>query len=186
MWLVVGLGNPGDNYSNSRHNIGFLVVDALSTSLSVPLNIRTRNFIYGKGLVRGRESIIIKPLTFMNRSGIAVREAVEKHKGIGNIMVIHDDLDLDTGVIRIKKTGSSGGHKGIDSIIEHLGSKNFIRLKIGIGRSARIPAEEYVLKPFYKKDKPIIKDAVDRAVEAIQVIIIQGVTSAQNMFNRSS
>jgi PTH1 family peptidyl-tRNA hydrolase len=186
MWLVAGLGNPGEKYAGTRHNVGFTVIDELAHSASIQLKSRTKNCIHGRGFVEDKGLILIKPLTFMNLSGAAVQEALRKHDDITKLVVIHDDLDLSPGTIKIRKSGSSGGHRGIESIIERVGSKDFIRLKIGIGRSVRIPPEEYVLRPFYKKERPLIDEAIHNAVEAVQEIILRGVTTAQNRFNKSS
>jgi len=184
MWLVVGLGNPGDMYVGTRHNIGFMVVDALAESFSLPFKGRTRNFIYARGFVKEQDILLIKPLTFMNRSGIAVAEAVRRHEDIDNILVIHDDIDLDTGTIKIRKAGSSGGHKGVASIIDALGAGDFVRIKIGIGRSGRIPVEEYVLRNFTKRERPMIEESVVKAAEAVSIIMNKGVSYAQNIFHR--
>ena len=184
MWLVAGLGNPGDDYADTRHNIGFMVIDALAARLSIQIKRKSSSFIYGRGFIGEQEAILIKPLTFMNRSGIAVRDALRKYEEIDNILVVHDDLDLETGVIRIRKTGSSGGHNGIGSIIERLGTRDFIRLRIGIGRSDRIPAERYVLRPFSKQQRPAMQEAVEKAVDAIEIILNKGISQAQNIFNR--
>ena len=119
----------------------------------------------------------------MNRSGIAVRDAVRRYEDVDNILVVHDDLDLDAGVIRIRKTGSSGGHNGIQSVIDYLGTKDFIRLKIGIGRSDRISPEKYVLRPFAKKENKIMEEVVVKAVDAIPVILTKGTSYAQNRFH---
>ncbi|MBI4681764.1 MAG: aminoacyl-tRNA hydrolase [Nitrospirae bacterium] len=183
MWLVVGLGNPGDDYADTRHNIGFKVIDALSARFNISIRQKTTNFVYGRGLIEDQKAVLIKPLTFMNRSGIAVWDAIRRHEGIDNILVVHDDLDLETGVIRIRKTGSSGGHNGIQSIIDRLGSNDFVRLKIGIGRPNRGPAEKYVLRPFNKQEKPVMEEAVETAADAIQEILARGISSAQNKFH---
>ena len=185
MWLVVGLGNPGDVYADTRHNIGFIVVDSLADSLSIPIKHKSHNCLYGKGVVGKQEAVLIKPLTFMNKSGIAVREIIRKYDDIDNILVVHDDLDLDTGVIRIRKSGSSGGHKGIESIIDTLGTKDFLRVKIGIGRSDRLAVEDYVLRNFTRQERPVINEAVVKAVEAIPIIINKGITYAQNLFHKN-
>ena len=186
MWIVAGLGNPGDDYANTRHNVGFMVIDALAGKYSIPLRQKTSNYIYGRGFIGEQKAILIKPLTFMNRSGIAVREALWKYADLDNLIVVHDDLDLETGMVRIRKTGSSGGHNGIKSIIDCLNSKDFTRLKIGIGRSKseRESAERYVLRRFNKRERAIIEDAVVRAVDAIAVILNRGVPEAQNTFHR--
>ncbi|RJQ44415.1 MAG: aminoacyl-tRNA hydrolase [Nitrospiraceae bacterium] len=184
MWLVVGLGNPGDMYAGTRHNIGFMVIDALAGTYSFPLKTRTKTHIYGRGFIGEKDVLLIKPLTFMNKSGIAVREVVKKHENIENILVVHDDIDLAPGVIRIRKAGSSGGHRGVESIMEVLGTNDFIRLKIGIGRSERIPVEEYVLRDFTKREKPVIDESIGQAAEAITLIMSKGLSSAQNTFHK--
>ncbi len=183
MWLVAGLGNPGDAYTDTRHNIGFAVIDALAARYTISLKQKTSNYIFGRGFIGDQKSILIKPLTFMNRSGIAVRDALFKFDEIENFLVVHDDLDLDPGIIRIRKTGSAGGHNGIQSIIDFLNSKDFIRIKIGIGRSERIYPEKYVLRPFNKKEKPLIDEAIETAADAVQEILARGVSSAQNKFH---
>lgn len=185
MWLVVGLGNPGDMYAGTRHNIGFMVIDHLAGKHAVPLRSGTKMYIYGRGFIGGQEVLLIKPLTFMNKSGTAVREILKKHEDIENILVIHDDIDLETGVIRIRKAGSSGGHRGVESILETLGTNNFIRVKIGIGRSARVPVEEYVLRDFTKREKPVIDESIGMAAEAVALIMSKGLSSAQNIFHRT-
>lgn len=184
MWLIVGLGNPGKSYSKTRHNIGFMVIDALSSKYSFPLKDKSKNFICGRGCINGKDIILLKPLTLMNRSGIAVKEALRKYTNIENLIVIHDDLDLATGILRIKKNGSAGGHRGIESVIGVIGTKDFLRLKLGISRSDRISSEEYVLSPFDKHERPIIKKTIEKAVDAIVTILEKGVACAQNKFHR--
>ncbi len=186
MWLIVGLGNPGKVYANTRHNIGFMVVDALASKYSVSLKYKTKSFIYGRGFIEDEDTILIKPLMFMNRSGIAVRDAIQKYADIDNVIVIHDDLDLNTGILRIKKSGSAGGHRGIESVIEAIGTRDFLRVKIGIGRSDRILAEDYVLAPFPKSEQPQVKKTIEKAVNAIVTILTKGVSYAQNEFHRDN
>ncbi len=183
MWLVAGLGNPGDAYTDTRHNIGFAVIDALAGRYSISLKQKTSNYIFGRGFIEEQKAILIKPLTFMNRSGIAVRDALFKFDDIENFLIIHDDLDLDPGIIRIRTTGSAGGHNGIQSIIDFLNSKDFIRIKIGIGRSKRMFPEKYVLRPFNKKEIPLIDEAIETAADAVHEILARGVSSAQNKYH---
>ncbi len=183
MWLVAGLGNPGDEYETTRHNAGFMVIDRLAARMSIPVKQKTTQYIYGRGFNNDQKVVLLKPLTFMNRSGIAVRDFIWKHEEVENILIVHDDLDLEPGVIRIKKTGSSGGHNGIKSIIECLNSKDFIRLKIGIGRPARGATERYVLKGFNKQEKPVIEEAIEWAADAVEAVLTKGVTYAQNRFH---
>ncbi len=184
MWLIAGLGNPGEAYERTRHNIGFMVIDVLSKRFSIPLRYRTNDYIYGKGSIENKKAILLKPLTFMNRSGFAVRAALRKFRGVEDILVIHDDIDLKRGVIRIKKDGSSGGHRGVESIIESLGTKDFFRLKIGIGRSERLSPERYVLSPFPKREQAAVNKIVDDAALAVSTILNKGLSYAQNKFHR--
>jgi PTH1 family peptidyl-tRNA hydrolase len=184
MWLIVGLGNPGRAYAKTRHNLGFMVIDILASKHSIRLKSKLRNFVYSKGCIQGKDIILIKPLTYMNRSGSAVVSALRKFKDVDKLLVVYDDLDLNPGVIRIKKNGSAGGHKGIQSVLEAIGSKDFLRLKVGIGKSDKVQAEDYVLSGFTKLEKPVIKKTVEKAVNAIEVIISKGVSCAQNEFHK--
>lgn len=195
MWFIVGLGNPGRTYSKTRHNLGFMVLDALSYKFSIPINKKSKNYTYGRGNIHGKDVILVKPLTFMNLSGLAVKSLLKKFINNGvpkksqdfwglKMIVVHDDIDLNTGILRIKKNGSSGGHKGVESIIENTGTKDFVRLRLGIGRSLQIPAEDYVLSNFNSQEEPLIKKCIERAAEAITVIIDKGISYAQNMFHR--
>ena len=184
MWLVVGLGNPDDEYADTRHNVGFMVIDALASRYSIKLKQKTANYVFGRGFIEDQKAILVKPLTFMNKSGIAVRDILFKFDEISDMLIVHDDLDLETGLIKIRKKGSSGGHRGIQSIIDCLDSKDFLRLKIGIGRSARMSAERYVLKPFNRQQRPLIEEAVEKSVDAIEAILLNGVSYAQNRFHR--
>jgi PTH1 family peptidyl-tRNA hydrolase len=183
-WLIVGLGNPGKVYSKTRHNLGFMVIDALASKSSIKIKNKSKNSVSGKGNINSIEVILLKPLTFMNKSGIAVKDACKKYQNIENLLIVHDDLDLKPGIIRIKKNGSAGGHRGIESVTDYLGTKDFARLKIGIGRPDKIPAEDYVLSPFSRQEKTIMKKTVDKAVDAITVILSKGITHAQNEFHR--
>jgi PTH1 family peptidyl-tRNA hydrolase len=184
MWLVAGLGNPGDDYSETRHNAGFMVVDTLATRHSIHLKNKKASYICGRGFIEDQGVILMKPLTFMNRSGMAVMEVLRWFDDIDNLLVIHDDLDLEPGMIRIREKGSSGGHNGIQSIIDFLGSQEFARLKIGIGRPERILPEKYVLRPFNKKERILIDEAIETAADAVEVIACKGLTHAQNLFHR--
>lgn len=189
MWIIAGLGNPGSKYSGTRHNIGFRVIDQLSEKYNIELEDRDIYSI-GKGAVKGVDVILLKPLTFMNRSGLAVKKTLKKLNILSDnlmdkLIVVHDDLDIDTGLIKIRKGGSSGGHKGIESIIQEIGTKNFVRVKIGIGRDKDIAIEEYVLSNFKPSEKIFIKDVIINAVNAIASIVIEGVDRAMNKYNRS-
>lgn len=184
MWLIVGLGNPGQAYQNTRHNLGYQVISAVSSAFSIPFTRRTKQYSCGSGTISGREVILLKPLTFMNRSGTAVREAMKSFGGAGNVLIIHDDIDLETGVIKIRRNGSAGGHRGVESIIDQTGTKDSVRLKVGIGRPVEALAEDYVLEPFKRAERPVIKHAVETAVGAVEAIICKGIAYAQNHYHR--
>jgi PTH1 family peptidyl-tRNA hydrolase len=183
MWLLAGLGNPEDEYAETRHNIGFEVIDVLSARHAVPVKKKTANFIYGRGLLKNLEVLLIKPLTYMNRSGVAVWDAVRKYEGVEDLIIIHDDLDLEPGVVRVREKGSSGGHNGVQSVIDSLGSQEFTRVKIGIGRPARGSAEKYVLRKFSREERVLLNEAVETAADAVEEILSRGVKSAQNRFH---
>jgi len=137
-----------------------------------------------KGVIMGYDVALMKPLTYMNRSGLAVQSFLSYYKEKREIMVIHDDVDLAVGALRIRYGGSAGGHKGVRSIAESLGSYDFIRVKVGIGRPVHIPVSDYVLNPFSKDERELIQQCLKRAQEAVVAIIDKGLTSAQNIFNK--
>jgi len=183
LWLLVGLGNPGSRYARTRHNVGFMVLDALAEGIGLSFRDRT-DYRIGDGSIEDERIILIEPLTFMNRRGIAVKKVVDKHAvPPERMIVIHDDLDLATGRIKIRKKGSSGGHKGIESVIQQIGTRDFIRVKIGIGRDPLVPTEAFVLSKFRKAEIPLIKDALSKASEAITCIVTEGPDRAMNKFN---
>ena len=159
MKLIVGLGNPGKEYKNTRHNIGFMVLDEFLGK--VGWKEKMEAYFYTEE-VNGEQVIFIKPMTYMNLSGLAVAKIVNYHKiDMANILIIHDDLDLDLGRYRVKHNSSSGGHNGIKSIISELDSQEFFRLKIGIGKSAILPTDRYVLGKFSKEELTKIIDNMD-------------------------
>lgn len=183
MWAIVGLGNYGSKYVKTRHNLGFMVLDAIAESLEAALQEK-RDYLIGKGSIAGHDVLLVEPLTFMNNSGRAVRDVLKKFNiPSENLIVIHDDLDMDTGKLKIRRNGSSGGHRGIESIIQDTGTKEFIRVKIGIGREMGMLSEDYVLKKFRKDELPVIKDAIKRAADAVTAILYEGVPKAMNKFN---
>ena len=183
MWLLVGLGNPGSRYTKTRHNIGFMVLDALTAQIGLAFRERT-DYRASDGFMENERIIFMEPLTFMNRSGSAVKKIADKHAvSPERIIVIHDDLDLATGRIKIRKKGSAGGHKGIESVIQQIGTRDFIRVKIGIGRDPLMPTEAFVLSKFRKEELPLIREAVSRAAEAAVCIITHGPDKAMNKYN---
>jgi len=183
MWVIAGLGNPGRKYSRTRHNVGFMVVEEFAKRFEIDFKDRDKYRI-GRGSIEGSAVILLEPLLYMNRSGTAVREVLKKFNvPPENLMVIHDDLDMEKGRLRIRKTGSSGGHKGVQSIIQDIGTRDFVRLKVGIGREEGLPAEEFVLRKFGRQEVNIMKDTIQEATEAIRSIIVGGADKAMNKFN---
>jgi PTH1 family peptidyl-tRNA hydrolase len=184
LWAVVGLGNPGRKYQRTRHNIGFMVLEQIALAHGFKPTEK-KLYISAKGSIGEQDVLLMEPLTFMNLSGLAVRDILRRHPlSPENLIVIHDDLDMATGKLKIKVGGSSGGHNGIDSIIENIGSEDFIRVKIGIGRDMEIPAEKFVLSKFKRDELKAVKQAVEDASDAVLCIIQEGTTQAMNRFNR--
>jgi PTH1 family peptidyl-tRNA hydrolase len=184
LWLLVGLGNPGSRYARTRHNIGFLVIEELAGRLGLQFREKPDHRICD-GSIEGERTALMEPSTFMNRSGTAVGKVVGRFTiPPEKIIVVHDDLDLEAGKLKIRRKGSSGGHKGVESIIQNIGSSDFIRVKVGIGRDPLIPVEKYVLSRFSKEELPLVKEAVSRAADSIAFIISEGVEKAMNKFNK--
>ena len=189
MKLVVGLGNPGRAYRWTRHNMGFWLVEQFGKELGIDLSRRGFLSVYGRGKIRNQEVILAKPLTYMNLSGEAVRRLLHFFKvPPENLVVLHDDLDLPMGKIRIRLRGGHGGHQGVKSIVEALGNDGFFRLKVGIGRPTdrrRDPAD-YVLEPLTGGEREEFKSAVERGREALKVLFREGPQAAMDKFHRDS
>lgn len=186
MWLCAGLGNPGRKYDGTRHNAGFMVIDRLSEAHGIGLSRRLL-YSYGQGAIGSAEIVLLKPLVYMNRSGLALQSFLSKYRiPPDRWIIIHDDLDLRPGMLKIRRCGSSGGHKGVESVIQVTGTSGFTRVKIGIGREPGIPAEDYVLRRFSADERGQIKEAVDRARLAVESIITDGIGSAMNTYNRAN
>jgi PTH1 family peptidyl-tRNA hydrolase len=184
MWLVVGLGNPGRRYRGTRHNVGWEVVDRLSARWDLPVSREEEEALVGRGEIAGQEVLLAKPLTYMNRSGEAVRGLVRRY-GVQpqEVLVIYDDVDLPVGTIRIRPRGSSGGHHGMASVLEALGTSEIPRVRVGIGRP-RGEAAEYVLSRFSSEERPLIEEAMERAADAVEAILREGMEAAMNRYNR--
>jgi PTH1 family peptidyl-tRNA hydrolase len=184
MQLIIGLGNPGEAYSNTRHNLGFMVVDAFASALGFPPWKRESKYVYSKAVKFEQTIMLAKPKTYMNLSGEAVSALVAYYRfPIDSMIVVYDDLDLEPGQIRIRSKGSAGGHKGIRSIIAHLGTDDFIRLRIGIGKASGPSVSDYVLSPFSVSEATLMKETVTRAAEALTAIVQEGIIKAQNIYN---
>ena len=186
MILIVGLGNPGEKYENTRHNAGFMAVDLLLKKLnSVENSIWEENKKFNSFIAKsGKELILVKPSSFMNASGEVVAKIAGFYK-IPNfgLYIVHDDLDLPLGKIKISFGHNSAGHKGVESIIQSLGSNNFVRIRVGIGADKKVSGEKFVLSDFEEREEPKLKRAVKRAVGAVEMILKEGVERAANRFN---
>lgn len=182
--LIVGLGNPGEAYARHRHNVGFMCVDLLARRHSLSFRRTRHRSLVAQGSICGREVTLAKPLTFMNLSGQAVAALVRHyHLPTEQLLVIYDDLDLPLGRLRLRPSGSSGGHKGLASIMEHLGTSNFPRLRIGIGRDPTIDPADYVLSPFRPEEMELVQKVLEAAADAVEAVLTQGLQAAMNRFN---
>jgi PTH1 family peptidyl-tRNA hydrolase len=184
MWIVAGLGNPGKKYSRTRHNIGFMVIEEIACRHRIYLKDR-ETYRIGKGIIEGHSILLIEPLLYMNMSGLVIKNIIRKFNiPSQNLLVIHDDLDMEIGRLKIKRTGSSGGHKGVESIIQSIDSKDFVRLKIGISRETGISSEDYVLSRFKRNEIPTVKDTIQNAADAISSIVSEGLEKTMNIYNK--
>lgn len=186
MYLIVGLGNPGREYENTRHNIGFDVIGTLAGQEGISILEKSHKAIIGKGIVSGEKCILAKPQTFMNLSGESVRELAEYYKldTTSGLIVISDDISLDVGKIRIRKKGSAGGHNGLKNIIGNLGHDTFIRVRMGVGEKPEgWDLVDYVLGHFSRPEREAMDEAAKQAADAIRMIIEKGPDIAMNHFN---
>jgi len=185
--LVVGLGNPGRAYRWTRHNLGFLLIERIARQNRIELSRRGFQSVYGRGKIGNEEVILSKPQTYMNLSGEAVRRLLQFFRiPPENLVVLHDDLDLPLGKIRIRLRGGHGGHQGIKSIIDALGDDGFIRLKVGIGRPVERSQDptDYVLEPLNQKAKEEFKAIADRCAQVLEVLLIGGPQEAMEQFHK--
>jgi PTH1 family peptidyl-tRNA hydrolase len=186
--VILGLGNPGERYERTRHNLGFLVVDQFASLKKIPIVERKYGSLLGELQQDGEKLLLVKPLTFMNRSGDAVR-ALFRYRPVmvSDLTVVHDDLDLEFGRIRIRPGGGPGGHRGVLSIMETLGNEGFVRMRIGIGRppSGWDPAD-FVLQPFSLQERAGLDRIVSKAVDALDMLLTDGCKAAMDKFNRAT
>ncbi|MBR6627284.1 MAG: aminoacyl-tRNA hydrolase [Lachnospiraceae bacterium] len=187
MYIIVGLGNPGREYSNTRHNIGWEVIDALAAEHGIDVLEKKHKAIIGKGVIAGQKCILVKPQTYMNLGGESVRQVLDYYKADEEqeLIVISDDVSLDVGQIRIRKKGSAGGHNGLKSIIGHLGHDVFQRVKMGVGEKPKgFDLADWVLGHYNTADRKSMDEAVKRAVQAIELMLTEGPDVAMNRYNR--
>ena len=174
MYIIVGLGNPESKYNGTRHNIGFSAITALADANNISLDMKKHKALCGKGVIAGQKVLLAEPLTYMNLSGESVRELVD----------YYDDINLAPGKLRIREKGSAGGHNGIKNIIAHLGSQEFPRIRIGVGEKPKgWDLADYVLGRFAKEEEPVIREALEKVVQACEVMITEDTRTAMNRFN---
>lgn len=183
MNLIIGLGNPGFGYSHNRHNIGFLCLNSIAKEHKIPFNQKKGHARIGTGTIAGQPVMLAKPQTFMNASGQSVSELMRiAGASLDDLVVIHDDMDLPLGKIRIRRGSSSGGHKGAQSIIETLANQDFVRIRVGVGRPTG-DVVRYVLGNFSRQEEEEVVAVIDRVCRAVVVILTDGLVKAMNEFN---
>lgn len=184
MKLIVGLGNPGPQYTQTRHNVGFQIIDRFAAAHSFTTRKMQQNAITFPGTLGEARIVLARPMTYVNESGRAVGPLLRWLKAdIADLLVIYDELDLPVGRIRIRPGGGSAGHNGMKSVIENLGTDQFARLRVGIGKPVHGTGADFVLTGFGRDELPVINDALDRGVEAIQTFIERGLVPAMNLYN---
>jgi peptidyl-tRNA hydrolase, PTH1 family len=184
-WLIAGLGNPGPSYAGNRHNAGFLVADVLAGRAGTRFRAGKFRALFAEGRLAGASVIIIKPLTFMNESGSSVAGVSGYYRlGAGQLVVVHDELDLPFGTIRLKRDGGDNGHNGLRSITAHLGTRDYYRVRIGIGRPpGRMDPAAYVLRDFSAPERKELPLVLERAADAVEMLLTDGLAAAQNAFH---
>lgn len=186
MYIIAGLGNPTKQYEGTRHNAGYMAIDAIANELNIDVDTAKFKALVGQGMIGSEKVLLMKPLTYMNLSGEAIVEALNYYKvdAEDELIVIYDDISLDVGKLRLRAKGSAGGHNGIKNIIAHLGNDKFKRIKIGVGaKPAHFDLADYVLGHFSKEDMDIMKEASKTAYEAVKTTITDSFEAAMNKFN---
>ncbi len=184
MYIIVGLGNPGRKYENTRHNMGFIAVDLLAEKYGIKIDKIKFKALVGEGRIAGQKVLLVKPQTFMNLSGQSVVEVMNFYKEeIENLIVIYDDIDIPTGTIRLRKKGSAGTHNGMRNIVYLLGEDGFPRIRVGIGSEKKVDLINYVIGGVSKGEKEPLEDALTRAADAAACIVEKGIDKAMNEYN---
>lgn len=186
MYIIIGLGNPSREYEATRHNIGFDAITRIADDHQISMDMKKHRAICGKGIIGSERVILAQPQTYMNLSGESVRELLDFYKVTNHdIIVIYDDISLDVGQLRIRKKGSAGGHNGIKNIIQHLGTDEFMRIKVGVGDKPKDwDLADYVLSRFPKEDEEKIREALMKTSKACDTIITKGIEEAMNLYNK--
>ena len=187
MFVIVGLGNPTAQYEGTRHNAGFDVIDVLAEKYNISVDARKCRGFCGKGVIAGQKVLLVKPQTYMNLSGESVGGIVNYYKidPESDLLVIYDDISLDVGQLRIRKKGSAGGHNGIKSIIAHLGTTVFPRIKVGVGEKPKnYDLADYVLGHFSKQERELMEEGYEHASDAVEQIVQGEIEAAMNVFNK--
>jgi len=187
--LIIGLGNPGIEYQFTPHNLGFLTIDRIANNLGVEVRNRQCRALTARAVIAGEPAVLAKPETFMNLSGLSVRELVEEYRldVKSDLIVIYDELDLPLGTIRIRQRGSSAGHNGMESILGALGTDEFLRIRLGVSPERKVvDGVKFVLTPFRKAQLKVVDEVLDNAAEAVEVILKDGPAAAMNRFNRKA
>lgn len=185
-YIIIGLGNPGSKYENTRHNVGFNTIDMLSSKHGIKVSKLKHKALIGDGVIEGERVVLVKPQTFMNLSGESVRDIIDWYKvPLKNTILIYDDVDLAIGKIRLRSKGSSGTHNGMRSVLYHIQSEDFPRIRIGIGR----PPEgwdlaDFVLGRFNDDDRKSVNESIEKAADAVSLIVKAGVEAAMNSYNK--
>ena len=184
MYIIVGLGNPGKKYENTRHNMGFIAVDLLAEKYGIKVDKIKFKALVGEGRIAGQKVLLVKPQTYMNLSGQSVMEVMNFYKeDIENLIVIYDDIDIPTGTIRLRKKGSAGTHNGMRNIVYLLQEDGFPRIRVGIGSESKVDLIHYVTSGVTKKEKDLLEDALTRAADAAACIDEKGIEKAMNEYN---
>src|SRR6266567_1172129 len=182
--LIVGLGNPGSKYLWTRHNAGFMVLDELARRAGIPVTRKTFSGLYGEGSYRGERLLLLKPQTFMNLSGRSVNPALHFHRlSLQDLIVIHDDIDVPFGRIKLKEGGGHAGHNGLRSLMQELGGGQFTRIRVGVGRPLHGDAADYVLAPFVRDEQTLLPRILEGAVDFLELLLAEGLPKAMSLCN---
>ena len=187
LFVIVGLGNPGKEYTASRHNAGYLAIDRLMDRYGIKLSSKNFDGLSGRGTIDGRKVMLVKPTTFMNNSGRCVKKIVDYYKldPANDLVILYDDIDLEPGMLRVRTKGSAGSHNGMKSVIQHLKTQEFARIRIGVGTPPpQMDLVDWVLGKIPKEEIPMIRDVCDEICEAVPMIIAGDTESAMNRYNR--